>query len=464
MPARKNDHTYHRGETKPSLKGSRKRRTERMEGMSTKRLGCILTVLVTASVGLAAESVHRSGHTAVIYDGIEPAYAEAIAQVAEVARESAIKRFRFEMPGTVEVRVTLDPQRPTRLFTDGHGGIVLEINSPANLRKPSESGVYNLYGICHEIGHLAMHRAIPNRPWMTSTASEGWAHYLGSEIVDDLYATEKEDLWPDSYNYLADGTARLESQLADGNPPDIARAAGLWKEFVEIVGDARVALAFEAWSEADVDLTDPGVALQQALRGVETDPRLARWWNKAEPVFVSKRSKSGFTARTAKPEDLLGRPLERAHDDGVQVGKGSFAGNGHAVRFAAPGNGWYLTEVRIYGSRYGSWRTPKDDFHIWLCDKDLKIIADFAKPYGHFKRGRPRWVSLPIEPTKVPSEFVICVAFNPTLTQGVYLGYDASDSGHSLIATAGKPGEAFGAGDWMIRVKLDQLKTAPDSR
>jgi len=425
-----------------------------------KCLGSILALLVTATTSLADERVHRTDHVVVTYNGIETAYAEAMARVAEAARDIAVKEFGFDMPKVIKINITLNPERPVRLFTDGHDSLSLNVISVENLRKPSESGVYNVYGICHELGHIAMYRLIHTRVWMTSVAAEGWAHYLGSQIVDGVYAREKADLWPDPYDYLADGTARLNGQLAHSELSDTARAAGLWKELVKVVGDKNIASVFKAWAKADINLTDPGAALRQTLLKTNADSRLAQWWNQAEPLLVSKRPRSGFVVRTAKAADLHGQSLELAYDSGRQTGKGSIGGSGHAVRFKAPGDDWYLTDIRLYGSRYGHRRAPREDFYIWLCDKDFKVIAGFSQPYSRFRRGRPRWVKMPAEPTSVPSEFIICVAFDPTQTKGVYLGHDGSVGDHSYIGLPGKEGRAFKKGNWMIRVELDQLKTA----
>lgn len=425
-----------------------------------KRLGWIVTLLITGGAGLAAESVYRTDSVVVTYDGIEQPYVQAIARVAEAARDIAAKQFGFDMPKVIKVSVTLDAKQPTRLFNDGQDSLYLNVKAAADLRKPSESGMFHVYGICHEVGHLAMYRIIRDRLWLTSAAAEGWAHYLGSRIVDDVYAREKEELWPDGYDYLADGTARLNGQLAGPKLSDTVKGAALWKELVQIVGDENVVAVFRAWSEAEIDPTDPGAALRAALLKANADSRLAQWWNEAEPVFVFKRPRSGFAVRTARRAELLGQPLELAHDDGRQAGKRSIAGSGHAVRFEALGDNWYLTGVRIYGSRYGHQAPPKEDFHVWLCSRDFKVIADFAQPYSRFRRGNPRWVNMPVEPTNVPSEFVICVAFNPTATKGVYVGHDESASPNSFTGLAGGEARTFERGDWMVRVKLDQLKTA----
>lgn len=423
-------------------------------------LGFIMACLMAPSVCVAVEEVYRMNNAVVTYDGIEQQYAHAIARVAAAARSVTVEQFGFDMPETIKISARRDAKRGVRLFNDGQDRLYLTVRTAKDLRKPSESGVFHIYGVCHEIGHLAMYRIIRDHSWLSSAAAEGWAHYIGSQIVDGVFALEKQELWPDKYDYLSDGTARLNQQLAQANPSSVIKGARIWMELVDIVGDEGIVAVFRAWSGADIDPADPGAALRTALLAVKADSRLADWWNKAEPVFVFKRPKSRFVARTAERKDLTGRPVELAHDDGRQAGRRSIAGSSHVVGFQIPGDSWYLVGVRIYGARYGYPAPPKEDFHVWLCDSDFKVIADFPQPYGKFKRAKPRWINLSVEPTNVPSEFIICVGFNPTGTKGVYVGHDKSASGKSFTGLAGEKGRPFSKGDWMIRVRLDQLKNA----
>src|SRR5207302_47588 len=99
-------------------------------------------------------------------------------------------------------------------------------------------------------------------------------------------------------------------------------------------------------------------------------------------------------------------------------------------------------------------------FHVWLCDDQMRAVADFEFPYAKFDRGEPKWVKLPIDPTNVPAEFIVCVGFNPAATKGVYVHYDAKGAGNSLTGLPGAKPRAFARGDWMIRVHVDQPKDA----
>ena len=254
---------------------------------------------------------------------------------------------------------------------------------------------------------------------------------------------------------------RLTRQLRARKIDKVTKAAGLWMQLVRIVSDKGVKPIFVAWDKADIDRTDPGVALRQALLIAQPKHRkkLTRWWNRAEPVLVQKRPKSEFAVRTIKRSQLSNRPEELAHDDGRMANKRSMASNGHAVRFEAAGPDWYLRAVKIHGSRYGP-PTAKESFNIWLCDEQFNVIAEFAFPYSRFRPGGLTWVTLNVTPTNVPPTFIVCVGFNPTAKKGVFVSHDAEASGSSLTGLPGRQGGPLRQGDWLIRAVIDQPETA----
>lgn len=157
-------------------------------------------------------------------------------------------------------------------------------------------------------------------------------------------------------------------------------------------------------------------------------------------------------------------PRELKQDDGHAAGKKSIAGGGHAVRFETAGDSWSVTSVRLHGSRYGHPQPPREDFTIWICDDNLEVIAEHGVAYGKVPYGaRPQWVALPIPPTKVPAKFVICLAFNPTQTKGVYVSYDAAGSGNSMIGVPSDEMRPMESGDWMIRPTIEMRGPSPNS-
>ena len=432
-----------------------------------RRLVVVCVILAAAACDVRAQAAgepktYTSEHVTVRYSGIGENYAKALARVAEDARAAAEKDFGFDVPESLLINVSTGGK--TRLWTDGDQRMYLTLVSEAGLAQPRKSGTFNIYGVCHEIGHMAMYRTIKERPWMTTAAAEGWAHYLGSRLVDVVYRTEGEGLWPDRYNYLADGTQRLRANVAGGKSDDVTKGGGLWMELDGIVGDKAIAEIFKAWGAATIDPADPGPPLRTALLSIKKDPKLAAWWTRAERVFVQRRAKSAFAAAPVDRAQLLGKPQELALDDGVSAGIRSTSGSGHAVRFETPAANSVLTAVKIFGSRYGDDVPPKENFHVLLCDANFKAIADFPFPYSMFEKGGPKWVTLEVTPTKVPQRFIIWVGFNPTATKGVYVNYDkavTSKNGRetSIAGTPGGVAVPFARGDWMIRAVVDTVKS-----
>ena len=414
----------------------------------------VLSCFIQSSTCISAEELILD-HVTVTYKGVNKTYAEAIGRTVARARNTAVEQFGFDMPETIQVDVNLDPNEQVRLFNDGSDHIFLTVRSDENLLKPSTSGVFQIYGMCHEVGHIAMYRLIPDHSWMKGEAAEGWAHYMGSRLVDVVYAKEGGDLWPDKYDYLQDGMKRLEKSLAGEKVSGLANAAGAWKKLANIVGEKKIAAIFRAWGKAKIDPADPGVTIEKELVS-NTSDQIQPWWSDAQDLILLKREKSKVAAESTDEKKLAGKPRELAHDDGKSAGQNSSAGGGHAVRFDAGNDTNYVTEVRIYGSRYGMPAPPKENFHVWICDKDFKVISDLQFPYSKFQRANPKWVTLKVKPTKVPQEFIVCVGFNPTATKGVYMYYDAEGSGNSLVGLPGEDPADFEKGDWLMRVSVSE--------
>jgi hypothetical protein len=421
------------------------------------------THFVILTLALAADPASVAKHDGVVvaYDGIQADQAEAIARVVAVARTAAREKFGFDMPSAIRVTVRFDAKEHTRLFNDGKDRLFLTLKSAAHLRPPSQSGVFVLYGLCHEVGHLAMYRPIKDRSWMTTAAAEGWAHYIGSRLVDEVYEREGPDLWLGAYDYRSDGMRRLEKQFSGkaASSPTVL-GARLWRNLAAVIGDDGFAPLFAAWGQAKIDSANPALALREPLAAQAKSAAAIKWWTDAQRTFVVKRAASGFAAQTIKPSELAGKPRELSHDDDESKGQKSLAGSGHAVRFEAGGDGWYLTGVRLFGSRYGAPKPPTELFKVTLCDEKFERVAEFQFPYGTFERGDAKWISLSTTPTQVPPKFIVCVEFNPDATKGIYVHHDAEASGESFTGVPGAKTAPFKQGDWLIRAVLEQPKAA----
>jgi RNA polymerase sigma-70 factor (ECF subfamily) len=419
---------------------------------------CLAAILAVCRSTGAAEL--ELPHVRAAYDGINESHARALARTVEIARAICADKYGFEMPDAIRLNITAQAGQTVRLFNDGVDTFSLSLRSEADLRKPTVSGVFHLYGLCHEVGHLAMYRPIKDHGWLSTAGAEGWAHYLGSALVDEVYANEGIELWPEAYDYRTDGVLRLDEQLARPKPSDTARGARLWRELGRAIGPEKLPLLFAAWGRAKIDLADPAADLKKELEKVAGDARVAAWWDEAGSLLFVRREASRFPNRQFDSTKLTGSSRTLAHDDGKSAGKASIAGSGHSVRFSVPDASWYLTAVEIYGSRYGSAAVPKDNFHVWLSDDQFHAIADFEIPYAKFERGEPKWVKLPLDPTNLPPRFILGVGFNPAATKGVFVHYSSGSSADSLTGLPGSEPRAYPRGDWMIRASVDQPREA----
>jgi hypothetical protein len=401
-------------------------------------------------------------HVKVHYEGIDQAQADSIAQTLSAARQVYVDDFGFDMPETIQCRATCGPDQTTRLYNDGNDSVFLSLKSKDQLAPPNKTGVYNLYGMCHELGHMAMYRVLKDRDWLTGSASEGWAHFAGSVVVDRVYEMKGEKLWYEPYDYRADGTARLNKSLKAFFIDDTTKAAGAWQKLDGIVGHKELPKIFKAWQDAKINLAKPSVDLIAVLKSTEPEraSELDAWWKSAAPSITQDTKSSDFKKQTIAPAKLSGKPVKVVEDDDSAENKRSIAGSGHARMFTAPSEESYVVAVSIFGARYGMPKAPSTTFQIALCDDKMNPIATWSKPYSAFERGEMKWVRFDVQPTRLPKQFSICISFNPTATNGVYVGLDQSTHGHSQTALPGKPADSIKEGDWMIRLEVDQPKSA----
>lgn len=411
----------------------------------------------------------------VVYEGITEQRAKAIADTLSAAHKVYVDHFGFAMPDRIHCTVECGEGKVSRLFTDGEDRVFLSMPTPDKLLRPGKSGTFNLYGLCHEVGHIAMYRILKDRGWMTTAAAEGWAHYAGSVVVDEVYKARGEKLWAhDPYDYRPDGTARLDRELKQRSPSDVALGAGKWAALEQLVGPRGFRKVFEAWQEADIHPTDARIAVLGITKGLaDAHPgkaeALSAWWAHASTVLYDEPAASLFKKSGTDRARLQGRPQKVELDDGSAEGKKSIAGGGHARRFVAPGGGedWYLTAVSVHGARYGSPRPPAASFTVALCDANLLPVATWKQPYKLFDKGEAKWVRLEVPPTRVPpgeAGFYVALDFRPTASQGVFVSFDDSTRGQeknsSLVARPGDDGQPLAQGDWMVRIELDRPKSS----
>ena len=234
-----------------------------------------------------------------------------------------------------------------------------------------------------------------------------------------------------------------------------------------------VALAFNAHQTKGIYLgLDKNVKQSHSSvglpgQGFQPVPQTYDWMVRARLVSDASKLKGRSAVNLGRPAAAAG--TSRQPSGGIPSGavrlsyvgdasadKRSLGGSGHAVAFDRPAGARSVVAIQIYASRYGLPEPPKEDFHIWLLDKDRKVLQDFRFPYAKIARGPMQWYTLGLPATEVPERFYVALSFNPEQTKGIYLGLDKNvKKSHSY---SGLPEEGFEPldepSDWMIRVYM----------
>jgi hypothetical protein len=428
----------------------------------------VIAAVFAALPGCAAESGWQNlvtNRVTIRYANVDRAYAEAISKIVETALAGYDTVYGLQMPERIQVRVSLDPKQRLRLWTDGDAAIFLELSSARQLAPPAQSGVFNVYGFCHELGHIALYRHMPSLMGLPDGVAEGWADYFGSMICGYVWGKLGENAWPEPHDYYKyGGPGRFEKrmqnpQAAHADPSD--QAAYVLYQIDKRYGRRALGTALNAALATKPRGSDLVSLFRAELIKVTGD-------EKAGDLFPTAILESRATFQGGAPDleslgSFKGEQLKADetglllyYDDGTMESKRSIGGGGHIIQFRAPDGTWKLDAVWLFGSRYGLPEPPQEAFSIFVCDAAMNVIAEIPKPYLLFERGPEKWVLMPFAPVAVPNGFHICLSFNPTQTKGIYVATDeGTPAGHSRVGLPySRIGQPIAECDWMIRAHV----------
>ncbi len=427
-------------------------------------------LIVGFALGVAQQGAEQTGtllgkHFRVSYPKALQAYAKALLQIGDAAWEAYRELYNLTLPELIELQIRLVPEKGEKfasLWTDGQRFIFLEVGSEKPLLSPERGGAHNVYGICHELAHIALYSRISQVAGIPEGFAEGWAHYFGSVITSHLFEKLGAEVYPDPHNYHeTSGLGRLLKQFETHKDSETLVAKSLY-EIERKYGRQKLGEALNRALSQRPSGRELVIKFVEALAAVTGDPE-------AKTLIPEQILKPKVRVDTEFPDitqkwlyyglklDWQNGLLRLRYDDGEKDGHWSLGGSGHGVIFCKPQGKWQLVAVEFYGARYGALQPPDEDFSIFLCDADFKVIREFKAPYSLFaQRGEWKWERIVVEPTEVPNFFYIVIAFNPTATKGIYMAYD-SDVPISHSRKAFPDSHLFDTEkvyDWMIRCYL----------
>jgi hypothetical protein len=169
---------------------------------------------VPSSTVLNGGAEVQTAHCRVFNEGFDVSYALAWASVCEVCYEGYVEIYGLDaltLASSEAVEVRLAREARARPSLSAYGGRITFRGDETHLLPPAEGGANNIYGICHEIGHLVF-------PIDDLYYFEAWADYAAAyRIIPYVWERLGENAWPQPYDYLVnDGPADILQRVEDG--------------------------------------------------------------------------------------------------------------------------------------------------------------------------------------------------------------------------------------------------------
>ncbi len=403
-------------------------------------------------------------------------YARSFVKITDAAWEAYRDLYGLPLAEPIQIHVALKGSGAA-LWTDGDRAMFLQVGSEASLKAPAASGAHHVYGMVHELGHMAIYRRMRSTGGLPDGVGEGWAHYFGSILATRVYETLGAGVYPDPHNYSeSSGMPRLLAQFAQcekaGKWDPDTRTAKVLYDVEQKYGRKRLSDALNKALDTRPSGAELVKALSSALVAVTKDPQSAALI--PEQFLLPKVEIDSKDADIARPllfgglkGEWASGELRLSYGDGTREDEHSFTDTGHGVIFCRPEGRWQLTAVELHGCRFGSRVAPQSDFSIFLCDERFRVLREARAPYSRFPRTREwKWERIEVEPTEVPAFFYIVACFDPTTTRGVFVGVDTHiERSHSRTAYPNSVvGDVGGTQDWMMRCVLNPADNATEAR
>ncbi len=221
-------------------------------------------------------------HVIARYDTEVEEYVLASIKVLELVRELAIKN-GFDLPDKIKFNVIHSDRNVTWFDKKGLDKLTWEYTSLDNFLPPLKSKKKNIYGLCHEIGHLCMYRTFyKNNLYLTYNYRESWADYFGNLMIDSVYSKLGTDFWPEPHDYTStSGMNFLKNRISNNNPDlkEFNACSQFWIELTDKIG-------FSNYNDFFSDITamrtfdDKRSELAIVISKYISDENVEDWFNK----------------------------------------------------------------------------------------------------------------------------------------------------------------------------------------
>ena len=138
----------------------------------------------------------QSNAVTVHYKNIDTTYVNAILTILTSAVKVYEDSLPIVFPRNIVACVGREEGKRDSKFQNSYDRIIWEYGSDSALVAPTHGGHHNVYGLCHELGHMTLGFA-------DYELSEAWADHIASFVaLPIIYAQMGDNAWPDNYNFL----------------------------------------------------------------------------------------------------------------------------------------------------------------------------------------------------------------------------------------------------------------------
>ncbi len=223
-----------------------------------KLVGLIIVLFAFYSTFAQIQKVETEHFKAKFEPDIEE-YALASLKVLEEAWNIATTN-GFFLPEKIKLSIVSSERNALYFDRKNLKEITWEYETKNDFLPPDQSMKNNVYGLCHEIGHLCMYNTNHNRnSWMSYDYRESWADYFSNMIIDSIYEHIGIDFWPEPHDYRKyAGIEFLLKRIEKDNPKlqSFNQACSFWYELGDTIGFSNINRFFESINSQKVD--NPG--------------------------------------------------------------------------------------------------------------------------------------------------------------------------------------------------------------
>jgi hypothetical protein len=254
-----------------------------------------LTLTALILIAMSIMNIHAVTKTIttkdfiVQYEECTENYAKASLNILKAVKNNALK-MGFSFPEKIELNIVKSNRTKLYCSSENHDLITWEYKSMNDFLSPQKSGYNDVYGLCHEMGHLCMYHITSPCNWMTTDYCESWAHYFGSLMIENVYENLGVKAWPDQHDYhKSSGLQALLKNIkanTSTKEKDFFYCSSFWYNLSSQIGEKNVSNFFYTIKMSDINIRNSDIIFISLLNQYKLDPNFIGNFKKNKDCLI----------------------------------------------------------------------------------------------------------------------------------------------------------------------------------